>query len=575
MSREFLQNIVVDFNPEKFIRFFRDKNRTFAPKKEELIQYDDNNLRNGVKLGEIDFSGSEQMTICAFETVHALSERSGKKAQYKEGKKILKERQCDAGIFIFYDQKGNFRFSLIYANYLGNRRDWSAFRRFTYFVSKELTNKTFLRRIGDGDFSSLDKIKEAFSVEKVTKEFYTDIAYWYFWAVQHVKFPADAEKEENGKNIAVIRMITRLIFILFMKERGLISQSLFNQSNIFTLLNDLSSQKTTYYKAILQNLFFATLNTKIKDRKFRFSKSFQGRNKNYMDHGIYRYEDYFKNREDMLEVFRDIPFLNGGLFDCLDRRETQNEKNVEIRMDGFTDKEVGLNVPNLLFFSDEIYVDLNKEFGTKNKRYKVNGIVNILSAYNFTIDENDPNDQEVALDPELLGKVFENLLASFNPETASTARKSTGSYYTPREIVDYMVTQSLKEYFKTHLKETDEPLNPPPLTGGGEGEGERVFSDEIDSRLDLLFTHDSEINPFNKLYTSRMVNLIDNLRIVDPAVGSGAFPMGILNKLVFILSKLDPDNALWKETQIKAVEKSVPDPIVKQKLKEQIEEQFT
>ena len=294
-----------------------------------------------------------------------------------------------------------------------------------------------------------------------------------------------------------------------------------------------------------------------------------------MDHGIYRYEDYFKNREDMLEVFRDIPFLNGGLFDCLDRRETQNEKNVEIRMDGFTDKEVGLNVPNFLFFSDETNADLNKEYGTINKKYKVSGLIDILSSYNFTIDENDPNDQEVALDPELLGKVFENLLASFNPETASTARKATGSYYTPREIVDYMVTLSLKEYFKTHLKETDEPLNSPPLTGGGEGEGERVFSDEIDSRLDLLFTHDSEINPFNKSDTSRMVNLIDNLRIVDPAVGSGAFPMGILNKLVFILSKLDPDNALWKETQIKAVEKSVPDPIVKQKLKEQIEGQFT
>ena len=177
MSKELLQDIIKDFNPDKFVRFFRDKNRTFAPKKEELIQYDDNNLRNGVKLGEIDFSGSEQMTICAIETVHALSERSGKKAQYKEGKKILKERQYDAGIFIFYDQKGNFRFSLIYANYLGSRRDWSAFRRFTYFVSKELTNKTFLQRIGDGDFSSLYKIKEAFSVEKVTKEFYTDIAY--------------------------------------------------------------------------------------------------------------------------------------------------------------------------------------------------------------------------------------------------------------------------------------------------------------------------------------------------------------------------------------------------------------
>ena len=143
MSKELLQDIIKDFNPDKFVRFFRDKNRTFAPKKEELIQYDDNNLRNGVKLGEIDFSGSEQMTICAIETVHALSERSGKKAQYKEGKKILKERQYDAGIFIFYDQKGNFRFSLIYANYLGSRGIGAHFAVSPTLSAKNLPIKHF------------------------------------------------------------------------------------------------------------------------------------------------------------------------------------------------------------------------------------------------------------------------------------------------------------------------------------------------------------------------------------------------------------------------------------------------
>jgi hypothetical protein len=552
MSREILENIIEDFNLEKFVHFFRNKNRAFAPKKEELNQNDNGNLRNGVKLGEIDFSGNEQMIICAFETTQDLTERSGKKAQYKEGKKILKEGQYDAGIFIFYDQKGNFRFSLIYANYSGTRRDWSEFRRFTYFVSKELTNKTFLDRIGNGDFSSLDKIKEAFSVEKVTKAFYSDIANWYFWAVKHTKFPEDAEREENGRNIAVIRMITRLIFIWFMKERGLISQALFNQGNISTLLKDASSDKTTYYKAILQNLFFATLNTKIRDRKFRFSKSFQGRNKDYMDHSIYRYEDYFKNKEDMLEIFRDIPFLNGGLFDCLDRREAKNGKNIKIRVDGFTDKETGLSVPNFLFFSGETNVDLNEEYGTKNKKYKVRGLIDILSSYNFTIDENDPDDWEIALDPELLGKVFENLLASFNQETKITARKATGSYYTPREIVDYMVIQSLKEYFKTHLQDVA----------------------DMENKLESLFSKENEANPFNEQDTLRIVKLIEDLRVVDPAVGTGTFPMGVLHKLVFIPSKLDRNNTRWKEAQIKAVEEGVPDPMVKQKLKVQIDGMF-
>ena len=282
-GRKILIDIIEDFNPEKFVRFFREKNRSFAPRKEELLQYDDGNFKNGIKLGEIQFAQDEQMVVCAFQAGQPLSERSGKKAQYEKGKKILKDSQSDAGIFIFYTPQGNFRFSLIYANYLGKKRDWSVFRRFTYFVSPSETNKTFLKQIGEEDFSSLEKIKEAFSVEKVTKDFFTDIANWYFWVVRKAEFPEDAEAEENGRNIAVIRMITRLIFIWFMKERGLIRQNLFNYKNISTLLKDLSPKNTTYYKAILQNLFFATLNTKTEDRKFRFGKSFQGKNKDYMD----------------------------------------------------------------------------------------------------------------------------------------------------------------------------------------------------------------------------------------------------------------------------------------------------
>ncbi|MBL1215128.1 MAG: class I SAM-dependent DNA methyltransferase [Ignavibacteriae bacterium] len=346
-----------------------------------------------------------------------------------------------------------------------------------------------------------------------------------------------------------------MIFIWFMKQRNLVPNNLFDYNFIKSILRDTTSKKTTYYKAILQNLFFATLNTKTKERKFRFQKSFQGKNRDYFDQSVYRYEDYFKNKNDMLKIFKEIPFLNGGLFDCLDRRIIDNDKNIEIRIDGFSDKEIGLKVPNFLFFNDEVELDLNNDYGTKNKKYKTEGLINILQAYNFTIDENDPSDVEVALDPELLGKVFENLLASFNPETSTTARKATGSYYTPREIVDYMVSQSLKEYFKTHL----------------------IKIDKFDEKLDKLFSPNSEeenINPFNKIETKQLVKLIDNVRIVDPAVGSGAFPMGILNKLVFLLAKVDPKNEIWKDTQVKAVENNITDPALRQKLILQIEEAF-
>lgn len=549
MSKGILQDIISDFEVNKFTNFFRQKNRFFQPKRESLSQYDDEFFSEGIKFGEVSFDNeARNLIICAFYSIKSLSERSGKKAQYEKAKKILKEIGFDGGIFIFYDKSGNFRFSLIYANYMGKHRDWSTFRRFTYFVGKELTNKTFLQRIGNSDFTSLKKIKEAFSVEKVTKEFYDEIAHWYFWAVEHSCFPKDAQIEENGKNVAVIRLITRMIFIWFMRERGLVPKELFEERNIKQVLKNISPDSSTYYRAILQNLFFATLNTKKEERQFRSEKRFyKGWNKDFGIQYVFRYHDLFADPEKMEEYFGNIPFLNGGLFDCLD------DGRNDIYIDGFTErnKEYQPEVPNFLFFSRERKVDLNSYYGTKNKVYKTQGLLNILSSFNFTIDENSPDDADIALDPELLGRVFENLLASFNPETSTTARKATGSYYTPREIVDYMVTESLKAYFKTHLQTVQ----------------------IIEEKLDNLFSTESEENPFSKAESKKLVELIESVRIVDPAVGSGAFPMGALNKMVFILSKVDSGNELWKQAQLIAAE-TIPDPQVRRATKNQIEEFF-
>ncbi|MCB4791943.1 MAG: Eco57I restriction-modification methylase domain-containing protein [Elusimicrobia bacterium] len=546
MSREILQNIIDNFDIQRLKRFFSEKNGKFRPKEESYDFYNTDNFFGGLKLGELHLDDGT-LLVCAFEAKQELSERSGKKAQYELGKKILKETQTDAGIFIYYNKVGSFRFSLIYANYLGKKRDWSAFRRFTYFVGNDFTNKTFKQRIGDGDFSSLEKIKDAFSVEKVTKEFYEDIANWYFWAVKHSTFPKDAEEEENGRNIAVIRLITRMIFIWFMRERGLVPKDLFDNKKIAERLKDLSPDESTYYKAILQNLFFATLSTPKDQRKFTDKKRFgKGYNEDFGNHSLFRYHECFTDQDKLKDYFNEIPFLNGGLFECLDNKEER------IYIDGFSrTKKNQPNVPNFLFFSGEQKADLNNAYGTKNQTYKVRGLLDILSSFNFTIDENSPDDQDIALDPELLGRVFENLLASFNPETSTTARKATGSYYTPREIVDYMVTESLKAYFKTHLSAIP----------------------DLDDKIVRLFSTGSEENPFNKAESKKLVELIESVRIVDPAVGSGAFPMGALNKLVFILNKVDPCNELWKQAQLSAAD-TIPDSRIKQDTKNRIEEFF-
>jgi len=556
-AKPILEDIISDFAPENFILFFRAKSRQFKELKESLDYYPDDDFAQGRKLGEIKFDGGDALVICAFAAQKPLTERSGKKAQYDKAKKILKDQQIyTAGIFIFYDAEGNFRFSLVYPEYTGDEKKWSNFRRFTYFVSADptVTNKTFKQRIGGGDFSDLQKIKEAFSVEKVTREFYEAIANWYFWAIDNSRFPKDAEAEENGRNISVIRLITRIIFIWFMRERGLVPKDLFDEKSIPAILKDTSSSESTYYKAILQNLFFATLSTKKTERQLRSKvRGHKGKNPDFGNQYVYRYHEYFRQPEKIKDLFAEIPFLNGGLFECLD------DKPNDIYIDGFTaTKKNQPEIPNLLFFSAEKMANLNKHFGTKDKKYKVRGLFDILSSFNFTIDENTADDQEVALDPELLGRVFENLLASFNPETATTARKATGSYYTPRGIVDYMVSESLKAYFKTHLCTI--------------GHSERS-EESLDERLNKLFSTSSDENPFSKVESENIVDLIESVKIVDPAVGSGAFPMGALHKMVFILNKVDPGNELWKQAQIKAAG-GITDPAIRRDTIKRIEDFF-
>ena len=382
----------------------------------------------------------------------------------------------------------------------------------------------------------------ALDTEALNRRFFKEIADWYFWAVDQVMFPEDVEKDEEIRNAtSIIRLITRLIFVWFMKEKGLVQDALFQKNRISAILKNTDPQASTYYKAILQNLFFATLNTEMQPdkRKFRHrSKRARGRDQHYMVHSLYRYEGYFKKPQEALGLFETIPFLNGGLFECLDAPDKDNAKKI-LRADSFSDRgDNPLQVPNFLFFSDKRDVDLNAAYGTKGKRYQVRGLIKILDRYKFTIAENTPIEEEVALDPELLGKVFENLLAAYNPETNTTARKQTGSFYTPREIVNYMVDESLIAYLKNELCDSSERQN-------------------IEENLRHLVAYNDEPHRFNADETEHLIETIDKLKILDPACGSGAFPMGVLQKLVFMLAKLDPRNDQWRQRQIARVESTI------------------
>lgn len=483
----------------------------------------------------------------------------------RESFKIIKSLNFKNTIAVFYaDGSPNYRISLITFSFekkgeKGVKEILSNPKRYSYLLGPGTKIHTPTKNIlATGRIKDEKDLKDRFSLEVVTKEFYQELANWYFWALKYVEFPKDLEKEANGKNIGLIRFITRFMFVWFMKRKGLISENLFDKNYLNIVLKTLEDNQTSYYTAIIQNLFFATLNRKIEERRFRKDEEHHGKNKDYMDHRYYRHHKLFKNPEIMKEIFNQIPFLNGGLFECLDkkRKDEDNDTGREIRIDGFSDIESKQPVfPNFLFFSDEVETDLTKDYNdNKYKKTKVRGLINILNTYNFTIDENSSIDVDVSLDPELLGRVFENLLASYNPETATTARKSTGSYYTPREIVDYMVEESLKEYLKTKLSTEDIP--------------------DLDNKLESLFSYEDEKNPFNENETDKLIQMINELKVIDPAVGSGAFPMGMLQKLVFLLSKLDPHNKKWKEEQIKALQ-NLTDSKLREELNKKIEEYFS
>ncbi len=374
-------------------------------------------------------------------------------------------------------------------------------------------------------------MKDAFSVEALSKQFYSELFDWYQWAISEktgVTFPNDvANLLDNRKHIEehLIRLITRFMFVWFIKQKRLVPDELFDAKKLKTdILKDFdpdSAKSGNYYNAILQNLFFATLNNEIDKRAFATNER-NGRNiaEDFGIKTLYRNpknDTWFKiSNDEVIKMFSTVPFLNGGLFECLDK-ETPDSNGKIVYADGFSREPSNHKrafIPNNLFFDEE------------------NGLISILSRYNFTIEENSANDAEVALDPELLGKVFENLLGAYNPETRETARNQSGSFYTPREIVGYMVDESLRAHLKDMAPE---------------------------NVLDALFADDDlpEVIKANKEFCRAVAQKLKAVKILDPACGSGAFPMGVLNRMVSLLQKLNTESETVHDQKLHLIENCI------------------
>lgn len=535
------------YDRSEFLRFLESfLSEDFTEKIEEVhIDHKTTYIRQVTRLGRC-----QSLDLLVYEMRHN-SVNDARVGLSKEAFRFLANEWEGRALVLFVPENNdaNYRFSLITIDLDMTEegktlKRYSNPRRYSYYLGEGIAWYTPNKYLNEaGRVKDEKDLIGRFSVEVLTKAFYQELSDWYAWAVDEVRFPNklnDPTDDDKFNAESTIRLVTRLIFVWFLKQKHLIPEEFFDETyireNLLEHFNpntkvDLfsKSNESKYYKAILQNLFFAMLNspitpegsTELSERHFRNGRS------DYDNNKLMRYESMFKNPQLFVELAnRTVPFLNGGLFDCLD------DKDNGVYIDGFSDRETvkkALIVPDYLFFGEEVgkNLDLSGWYGdNKKKKVCASGIIDILKRYNFTVEENTPFDQEVSLDPELLGKVFENLLASYNPETQTTARKQTGSFYTPREIVQYMVDESLV----AHLK--------------------RTVGDELEEQYRQLMRYTDEEVPLTDAQRKQIMQSLYHCKILDPACGSGAFPMGMLQQMVHILNRIDPDNEMWKEMML-------------------------
>lgn len=444
-AQQILDGLINTFSTEQLCRFFREKSRKFVKQNDNYSQYNDDYFNAGIKLGEIKFSDTESLLICSFGVKTDLSERAGKRAQYEKAKSILKSSENQihsAGIFIFNDQGGNFRFSLVYPESTGTKRQWNNFRRFTYFVSQEFTNKTFLKQIGGGDFDRLDNIKAAFSITAVTDLFYNEFFKIYDKTVKETQKINGIGSAEVARDFILLFSI-RTIFIGFIqKKRWLGDDEKFIQ-HFWSEYQQRSFGKNRFYARWLTPLFFEALNSP------------QGRKVSYGNN------DFCKETELNLQM---APYLNGGLFK-IKRGYDDNDWIIP-------DKEI-------------------KEF------------FDFLFAHSFTIEENSLEDEDLQLNPEFLGIIFERLV-----------NKADGAVYTPRTEVDLMCRLSLVKWLQKNL---ENPVRTENLY-------ELFFKESAQE-------DDQKEGSFSRKEAQEILTKLENLAICDLAVGSGAFLVGMMQVL--------------------------------------------
>lgn len=484
------------FNKESLNTFLKD----FLPD----YQLDERSVRTPDKsiLTEVTQLGaSRKAEVTVLEAECEETDTNRRIAITQAAFKVLREHSIRNAIIAFHDGADQWRLSLLTSTLEIKdgkvvKKDSNP-RRYSYLLgvgAKTVTPYKYL--IEKGKVEDIKQLQERFSVEVVNKQFYASVADLFTKLVGGergaTKYPGllkiNSVVSQNVEHQEfAVRLIGRIIFSWFLKEKKSTAGVAIVPNELLSL--DAVASNADYYHSILEPLFFELLNKRVENR-----------------------------HESLREApFSTVPYLNGGLFSP-QRGDFYSQNSFN-----------GAGTPGLTHIPNEWFSEL----------------FTVLEQYNFTVDENTSYDVDLSIDPEMLGRIFENLLAEINPETGESARKSTGSFYTPREIVDYMVDSSLLEFLKTK-------------TGADE------------SKLKALISWgqaDDEEHPLSNDEKQKIVTALAGLTILDPACGSGAFPIGILQKVVYILQQADPRAEIWLENQLK----NIASPELKRDIQEKYE----
>jgi hypothetical protein len=424
----------------------------------------------------------------------------------------------DAAIVAFYmDESEDWRFSLIKMDYQLDKdakgkskitKELTPAKRFSFLVGKHENSHTAQKQLlpileDDEHGPLLSGLEQAFNIEIVTKEFFTKYRELFLEVKEALDKSVEADlkiKQEFSQKAIdtgdfAKKLLGQIVFLYFLQKKGWFGVERQQEwgSGPKNFLRRLYEKRYCEYKnffnEVLEPLFYNALAV---ERPHDWSDRFNCK----------------------------IPFLNGGLFDPLRNYDWVH-----------TDIEL----PNELF---------HNEFKTKEGDTGT-GILDIFDRYNFTVKEDEPLEKEVAVDPEMLGKVFENLLEVKD-------RKSKGTYYTPREIVHYMCQQSLINYLATEFIS-------------------RIPKEEIEDLVkygDSVVENEAQVERLGKETETYYRRLSDNIyqnaaaiddklaniKVCDPAIGSGAFPVGMMSEIVKarnVLSNYLPAARAYQETAFK------------------------